>query len=78
MTDLTQLIASNAARWAAMHVVTEHVPEIDSVAHRLVSPYAKSVYQAIEALTGGEVLARDFVKQPAEASQPATEHEGAA
>jgi transcriptional regulator with XRE-family HTH domain len=41
-------------------------------------PPGFNLLMAIEALTNGEVLARDFVKQPAEASQPAAEHEGAA
>jgi lysozyme family protein len=50
--DLTNLIALNAKRFAAMHVSESHVALLDSVSHRLTANDPKAIYQRLEAKTG--------------------------
>jgi|SRR5579871_1354685 len=52
MTDLSALIAANAQRWAAMHILAPHVQALELVAARLVASEAKAIYQRISARTG--------------------------
>lgn len=47
MTNITNLIAQNAARWQAMHMKASRIPDFDATAKRLCDPTAKFRYQAV-------------------------------
>ncbi len=47
MTDISALIAKNAARWSAMHLKADRIPNFDKTATRLCSPSAKVRYQGV-------------------------------
>jgi hypothetical protein len=48
----SNLVARNAARWAAMTVKPAFVPMLDRTARRLVAPDAKARYQQVATATG--------------------------
>lgn len=52
MPDIPAIIAKNGALWAKANIVPSRRAEVDHVAARLVAPFAKARYQAIEAATG--------------------------
>lgn len=47
MTNITNLIAQNAARWQAVHMKASRIPGFDATAKRLCDPTAKLRYQAV-------------------------------
>lgn len=50
--NVAALIAANAARWKAMHVIASLGPTLDVVANRLTSPAAKPRYVNVSNTTG--------------------------
>ena len=52
MTNITAIIAKNAALWEKAHILPSRAGEVNRVAVRLTAPTAKARYQAIEAATG--------------------------
>jgi lysozyme family protein len=51
MLTIPQLIADNQARWLRCQIAPQRLPEVTSVATRLVAPAAKGIYSQIQELT---------------------------
>lgn len=47
MTNITALIVKNAARWSAMHLKADRIPDFDATAKRLSAPDAKARYEGV-------------------------------
>jgi lysozyme family protein len=52
MTDIPALIKQNEQRWNGMVIIPSLLPQVDAVAHRLVTPIAQARYEDVEKTTG--------------------------